>query len=161
MKLFRRLVKPSARKFVGRNIVWLAAIGSLALLHMPVAAANPNATEANAEHWVDRQLGKGNYHLSQSERDGLYSCSVRGGKVLEVEFERGFVTIIFQSAAPRFFKKSELSPALLAKLKSVQANESLDLLCMHSFYRDDWQARYDEDRTVNHKLLDIVRPGHN
>jgi hypothetical protein len=35
------------------------------------------------------------------------------------------------------------------------------LLCVHSFYRDDWQARNDEDRAVNHKLLDIVRPRHN
>jgi bacteriorhodopsin len=50
MKLFRRVVKPSARKFVRRYLTWLLAIGPLALLHMPVAAANPNATEANAEH---------------------------------------------------------------------------------------------------------------
>jgi hypothetical protein len=79
-----------------------------------------------------------------------------GGKVIEVEFERGFVTLVFDSEPPRFFKQTEIPEELLRKLTSVTANQFLNVLCVHSFYRDDWQARYDEDLAVTHKLLDII-----
>jgi hypothetical protein len=57
------------------------------------------------EHWIEEQLRTGQYDLSQSEEEGLYSCSVREGKIIEVEFERDFVTVIFDDAAPRFLNK--------------------------------------------------------
>lgn len=155
MKLFRRLVKPSARKFVGRNIAWLLAISSLLLVHTPAAAEDRTTAELKSEHWIDRQVRKGKYKLSASEEEGLYFCSVRNGKVLEVELERGFVTVIFHSDAPRFFRQSEISQEMLVKLASVTTNQTLDLLCVHSFYRDDWQARYDKR---SHKEL-YFQPG--
>jgi hypothetical protein len=151
-----RLRKQGARRFVRRNIAWLLTINSLVLGGPSAAAEDRIPTKPVAEHWIDRQVRKGNYKLSLSEAEGLYACSVREGKVLEVELEPGFVTVIFHSDPPRFFRQSELSREMLAKLSSVNENQTVDLLCVHSFYRDDWQARYDEDRTINHKLLDIV-----
>ncbi|MDT9627926.1 hypothetical protein RTF48_25155, partial [Escherichia coli] len=51
------------------------------------------------------QLQNGHYNLSRSEEEGLYFCSVREEKAIEVEFERWFITIICDSAAPRFLNK--------------------------------------------------------
>ena len=129
---------------------------SLMLLNIAVPFGGHGSAEPTAQHWVEQHLRTGQYKLSQSENDGLYFCSVREEKVIEVEFKRGFVTIIFDSAAPRFFKQTEISEELLRRLTSVSANQLLNVLCVHSFYRDDWQARYDEDLAVNHRLLDII-----
>ena len=157
----RQRMKQGARILVRRNIAWLLAISSLVFARPWAAAEDQISIKPVSEHWIDRQVRKGNYKLSLSEAEGLYSCSVRDGKVLEVEVEREFVTVIFHSDAPRFFRRSELSQEMLAKLSSVKVNQAVDLMCVHSFYRDDWQARYDEDRTVNHKFVDLVRVGHN
>jgi hypothetical protein len=134
---------------------------SLILLSVAVPLGGYGSAEPRGEHWIEQQLRTGQYDLSQSEEDGLYSCSVREGKVIEIEFERGFVTVIFDDAAPRFFKQTEISGTVLRKLTSVRKNQLLKVLCVHSFYRDDWQARYDENLSVNHKLLDIFVLGQN
>ena len=129
---------------------------SLILLSIAVTFGGYGSAEPRGEHWIERQLRTGHYKLSQSEKEGLYYCSVQEGKVIEVEFERGFVTLVFDSEPPRFFKQTEIPEELLRKLTSVTANQFLNVLCVHSFYRDDWQARYDEDLAVTHKLLDII-----
>jgi hypothetical protein len=129
---------------------------SLILVSIGVPFGGHGLAEPTAQHWIEQLVRTGQYNLSQSEDEGLYFCSIREGKVIEVQFERGFVTIIFDAAPPRFFKQTEISEELLRKLTSVRANQLLNVLCVHSFYRDDWQARYDEDLAVNHKLLDII-----
>lgn len=134
---------------------------SLILVTSTVSLGGYGLAEPTGQHWIEQQLRTGQYELSQSEEEGLYFCSVRGGEVIEVEFERGFVTIVFASAAPRFFKQTEVSKGLLGRLATVRANQLLNVLCVHSFYRDDWQARYDENLSVNHKLLDIIVVGQN
>src|SRR5262245_29932746 len=132
---------------------------SLILVSIGVPLGGYGSAEPTAQHWIEQLVRTGQYNLSQSEDEGLYFCSVGEGKVIEVQFERGFVTIIFDSAPPRFFKHTEISKELLRKLTSVRANQLLTVLCVHSFFRDDWQARYDEHRAVNDKLLNIIVVG--
>ena len=98
-----QLGKHMARRFVRHNIAWLLAINSLVLGRPWAAAEDQIPTKPVAEHWIDHQLRKGNYQLSLSEAEGLHSCSVRDGKVPDVELEREFVTVIFHDDPPRFF----------------------------------------------------------
>jgi hypothetical protein len=59
--------------------------------------------------------------------------------------------------APRFFLQKEISPDLLIKLQAIALDQFYNVLCVHSFFRDDWQNRYDEDHTVSDRLLNIKK----
>jgi hypothetical protein len=108
-------------------------------------------------HWITKELGAGRYKLSTYEENGVYYCSVGDGKIIDMQFENGYVLIIFERDAPRFFLETELSPDLVRKLRAVELGQFYSLLCVHSFFRDDWQARYDADHTVNDRLLNIIK----
>jgi len=54
-------------------------------------------------------------NLPQSEQEDLRFYSVREGKLIDVEFARGFVTIIFDSALPGFSKQTEIAEDPLTK----------------------------------------------
>jgi hypothetical protein len=161
VKLSCQLTEHCARKLAVGTLSWLLTIISSSLVNSTAPAYVQASSEARSEHWIQQQLQNGQYKLSQSENEGLYFCSIRGGRVIDVEFERGFVTVIFDDAAPLFFQQAEISEELLRKLTSVKTNRFLTVLCVHSFYRDDWQTRYDENLSVNHKLLDIIVLGQN
>ena len=107
--------------------------------------------------WITRELETRNYRLSLYERDGLRYCSVGDQKIIETQFENGYVLIILERGAPVFFLEKEISPDLLRKLRAVELGQFYSVLCVHSFFRDDWQERYDAERTVSDRLLNIRR----
>lgn len=107
--------------------------------------------------WITRELETRNYRLSSYERDGLSYCSTGDQKIIETQFENGYVLIILEREAPVFFLQEEISGELLGKLKNVELGQRYNILCVHSFFRDDWQQRYDEAGEVNHRLLNAMR----
>ena len=116
--------------------------------------------EAQAQHvhqWITKELATGSYKLSEYENNGLYYCSSADQKIVDTKFENGYALIIFEQAAPRFFLQREISPDLLAKLRAIELEQFYNTLCIHSFFRDDWQKRYDEDHTVSDRLLNIMK----
>jgi hypothetical protein len=57
---------------------------------------------------------------------------------------------------PRFLIcQSETRPDLLGKLRAIEIEQFYSVLCIHSFFRDDWQERYDAEHTVSARLLNI------
>lgn len=111
--------------------------------------------QTGEEHWIDKRLREQKYSLSAAEKEGLYFCSLREVEVFDVEFHKGFATVTLHSSAPRSFKLTEVAAPLLAKLTGLMTGQPINLLCVHSFHRGDWQARYDEDGTVHHRLVDV------
>jgi hypothetical protein len=152
---------PCFEKRTMTNRYWVALVILSALLEVTFGIADEPLGEARSEHWVEHELRQGKHKLSPSEREGVYRCSLSREKVIEVQFDRGFVSLIFDSAAPVFFKESEISSELLQKLRSLQIAEFCAVLCVHSSFRDDWQTRYDSGEKVNHQLLDIIVAGKN
>ena len=115
------------------------------------------AQAQQAHRWITRELANGSYKLSEYEENGLYYCSTAEQKIVETQFENGYALIIFEHAAPRFFLQREISPDLLIKLQAIELEQFYNVLCLHSFFRDDWQKRYDEDHTVSDRLLNIKK----
>ncbi len=107
--------------------------------------------------WITSQVDNGNYNLSEYERNGAYYCSSVGQKVIDTSLENGYVQIIFAQAAPLFFRQKELSSQLLRKVKAIELGQFYSTLCIHSFFRDDWQDRYDADGSVTDKLLNVEK----
>ena len=123
-----------------------------------VAGLTLSEAQAQQVHrWITRELANGSYKLSEYEENGLYYCSSAEQRIVETRFENGYVLIIFEQAAPRFFLQREISPDLLAKLRVIELEQFYNTLCIHSFFRDDWQKRYDEDHTVSDRLLNIKK----
>jgi hypothetical protein len=121
-----------------------------------VAGIALSEAQAQERHlWITRELQAGNYKLSSYEENGLYYCSSLDQKIVGTQFENGYVLIIFERDAPRFFKEKEITPGLLAKLRAIEIGQFYTVLCIHSFFRDDWQQRYNAERTVSDRLLNI------
>lgn len=121
-----------------------------------VAGIALSEAQAQERHlWITRELEAGNYKLSSYEQNGLYYCSSLDQKIVGTQFENGYVLIIFERDAPRFFKEKEIVPGLLAKLRAIEIGQFYNVLCIHSFFRDDWQERYNAERTVSDRLLNI------
>ena len=55
--------------------------------------------------------------MSSYEENGVYYCSIADQKIIDTQFENGYVLIIFEHAAPRFFLEKEIAPDLLGKTK--------------------------------------------
>ncbi len=125
-----------------------------------ILAATSAAGVAEAEEglqWITTQLDTGNYMLSEYERNGAYYCSTVEDKVIDTQFDGGYALIIFAEAAPLFFQQKELSSELLKKVKSIELGQHYGVLCIHSFFRDDWQNRYDADGMVTDRLLNVEK----
>jgi hypothetical protein len=123
-----------------------------------IACAAWGEAQAQQVHqWITRELATGSYKLSEYENNGLYYCSSADQKIVDTKFENGYALIIFEHASPRFFLQREISPNLLKKLQAIELEQFYNLLCIHSFFRDDWQKRYDEDHTVSDRLLNIMK----
>ncbi len=117
----------------------------------------PNKAKAEEGfEWISRELATKDYKLSSYEEDGVYYCSTRDQKIIETQFKDGYVLIIFEREAPRFFVEKELSQDLLRKLRAVEIGQFYSVLCLHSSFRDDWQQRYDAEHTVSDRLLNIT-----
>ena len=116
-----------------------------------------DAQAQQVHRWITGELANGSYQLSEYEENGLYYCSSAEQKVVDTRFENGYALIVFEHAAPRFFLQREISPDLLAKLRAIELEQFYNVLCIHSFFRDDWQKRYDEDHTVSDRLLNIKK----
>ena len=130
---------------------------AVSVLCLAIQGAAPAFAEKDSGgQWIERELQDGKYSLSEDERDAVPRCSIYRQNVVEVAFEPKFVTIIFDAWAPIFFRQSEISSDLLQKLRAMKVPGSYSVLCVHSFYRDDWQKQYDLYGAVNHKLLNIV-----
>jgi hypothetical protein len=127
------------------------------LFIVALAAGLSEAQAQEIRHWITRELDAGDYKLSSYEQNGVYYCSMGEEKIIDTQFENGYVLIIFEHAAPRFFLEKEISPHLLTKLRAIELGQFYSILCIHSFFRDDWQERYDEEHTVNDKLLNIKK----
>jgi hypothetical protein len=115
-------------------------------------------SEAQAQEtrqWITLELESGNYKLFSYEQNGLYYCSSQDQKIVGTQFENGYILIIFERDAPRFFKEKEIAPGLLGKLRTIEIGQFYSVLCIHSFFRDDWQKRFDAERTVSDRLLNI------
>lgn len=110
-----------------------------------------------SKQWITKELDAGDYKLSSDEQNGVYFCSMGEEKIVDTQFENGYALLTFEQAPPRFFQEKELSPALRKKLKAVELGQHYSVLCIHSFFRDDWQERYDAQGTVNDKLLNIMK----
>jgi len=116
-----------------------------------------DAQAQQVHQWITGELANGSYQLSEYEENGLYYCSSAEQKIVDTRFENGYALIVFEHAAPRFFLQREISPDLLAKLRAIELEQFYNVLCIHSFFRDDWQKRYDEDHTVSDRLLNIKK----
>ncbi len=117
-------------------------------------------SKAKAEQgieWISKELAARDYKMSSYEENGVYYCSTPNQKIIDTEFKDGYVLIIFEHEAPRFFMEKELSPELLTKLKAIEAGQFYSVLCIHSFFRDDWQERYDAEHKVSDRLLNITK----
>ncbi|HEX7233069.1 MAG TPA: hypothetical protein VF452_21980 [Candidatus Binatia bacterium] len=126
-----------------------------------VLVAGLTFSEAQAQQvhrWITREFANGTYNVSEYEEIGLYYCSTAEQKIVDTHFENGYVLIVFDHAAPRFFLQREISPDLIIKLQAIELEQFYNVLCIHSFFRDDWQKRYDEDHTVSDRLLNIRKP---
>ena len=136
------------------------SINSKWFLGVVAFVAGMTFSEARAQQvhqWITKELANGSYKLSEYEENGLYYCSSAEQKVVDTRFENGYALIVFEHAAPRFFLQREISPDLLAKLRAIELEQFYNVLCIHSFFRDDWQKRYDEDHTVSDRLLNIKK----
>jgi len=136
------------------------SINSKWFLGVVAFVAGMTFSEARAQQvhqWITKELANGSYKLSEYEENGLYYCSSAEQKIVDTRFENGYALIIFEHAAPRFFLQREISPDLLAKLRAIELEQFYNVLCIHSFFRDDWQKRYDEDHTVSDRLLNIKK----
>ena len=136
------------------------SINSKWFLGVVAFVAGMTFSEARAQQvhqWITKELANGSYKLSEYEENGLYYCSSAEQKIVDTRFENGYALIVFEHAAPRFFLQREISPDLLAKLKAIELEQFYNVLCIHSFFRDDWQKRYDEDHTVSDRLLNIKK----
>ncbi|MGE5060394.1 MAG: hypothetical protein ACM3N3_14240 [Betaproteobacteria bacterium] len=123
-----------------------------------IAALTLGEAQAQQVHrWIEKELASGSYKLSEYEENGLYYCSSAEQKIVDTRFENGYALIVFEHAAPRFFLQREISPDLLAKLRAIELEQFYNTLCIHSFFRDDWQKLYDEDHTVSDRLLNIKK----
>lgn len=123
-----------------------------------IAALTLGEAQAQQVHrWIEKELAPGSYKLSEYEENGLYYCSSAEQKIVDTRFENGYALIVFEHAAPRFFLQREISPDLLAKLRAIELEQFYNTLCIHSFFRDDWQKLYDEDHTVSDRLLNIKK----
>jgi hypothetical protein len=123
-----------------------------------VAGLTLSDAQAQQVHrWITGELANGSYTLSEYEENGLYYCSSAEQKIVDTKFENGYALIIFEHAAPRFFLQKEIAPDLLKKLQAIELDQFYNVLCVHSFFRDDWQNRYDEDHTVSDRLLNIKK----
>jgi hypothetical protein len=123
-----------------------------------VAVMALSQAQAQETHqWITRELDAGDYKLSSYEENGVYYCSVGEQNIIDTRFENGYVLLIFEHEAPRFFLEKETPPHLLRKMRAVEAGQFYSVLCIHSFFRDDWQERYDAEHTVNDKLLNIKK----
>ena len=134
------------------------SINSKWFLGVVAFVAGLTLSEAQAQRvhgWITRELANESYNLSEYEENGLYYCSTAEQKIVDTQLENGYVLLIFEHAAPRFFLQREISPGLLIKLQAIELEQFYNVLCIHSFFRDDWQKRYDEDHTVSDKLLNI------
>lgn len=135
-------------------------ISSRYFLCLVVFVAGLTLSEAQAQQvhqWITRELANGSYKLSDYEENGLYYCSSAEQKIVDTNFENGYALIIFEHAAPRFFLQREISPDLLKKLQAIELEQFYNVLCIHSFFRDDWQNRYNEEHTVSDRLLNIKK----
>jgi len=136
------------------------SINSKWFLGVVAFVAGMTFSEARAQQvhqWITKELANGSYKLSEYEENGLYYCSSAEQKIVDTRFENGYALIVFEHAAPRFFLQREISPDLLAKLRAIELEQFYNTLCIHSFFRDDWQKRYDEDHTVSDRLLNIKK----
>ena len=136
------------------------SINSKWFLGVVAFVAGMTFSEARAQQvhqWITKELANGSYKLSEYEENGLYYCSSAEQKIVDTRFENGYALIIFEHAAPRFFLQREISPDLLAKLRAIELEQFYNTLCIHSFFRDDWQKLYDEDHAVSDRLLNIKK----
>jgi hypothetical protein len=121
-----------------------------------VASRALSEAQAQETHdWITRELDARDYKLSSYEENGVYYCSIGDQKIIDTQFENGYVQIIFEHAAPRFFLEKEIAPDLLGKLRAIEIGQFYSVLCIHSFFRDDWQEHYDAEHTVSARLLNI------
>jgi hypothetical protein len=109
------------------------------------------------EHWVTKELRKKDYKLSPHEKHGAYFCSVKESPIAGVEFREGFVVISFPQDGPLGFVEQEIPRHLVQELRYIEPSKFYRVLCVHSAFRDDWQQRYDANRHVYHRLLNIER----
>jgi len=126
-------------------------------LAVVLVLTNIALSEAQAQEtrqWITRELDARDYKLSAYEQNGLYYCSSRD-QIVDTQFENGYVLLIFEHAAPRFFLEKEIVPDLVGKLRAIEVGQFYSILCIHSFFRDDWQERYDAEHTVSDRLLNI------
>jgi hypothetical protein len=127
----------------------------LSVLALVAGIALSEAQAQQTHQWITRELDARDYKLSSYEQNGVYYCSIADQKIIDTQFENGYVLIIFEHAAPRFFLEKEIAPDLLGKLRAIEIGEFYSVLCIHSFFRDDWQERYDAEHTVNARFLNI------
>ncbi|MGN6733111.1 MAG: hypothetical protein ACTHMB_14250 [Candidatus Binatia bacterium] len=122
-----------------KRLLW--CIRSLLFFIASVAGIGSSEAQAQQVHrWITRELANGSYRLSEYEENGLYYCSSAEQKIVDTKFENGYAL-----------------PDLLKKLQAIELDQFYNVLCVHSFFRDDWQNRYDEDRSVSDRLLDIKK----
>jgi hypothetical protein len=136
----------------GKEIALLVAVA----ISISVPAWHSLQAETD-EHWVTKELKKKDYKLSSHEKHGAYFCSVKESPIAGVEFREGFVIISFSQDGPLGFVEQEMPDHLVQKLRYIEPGKFYSVLCVHSAFRDDWQQRYDANKNVYHKLLNIER----
>jgi hypothetical protein len=116
-----------------KRIYWILMMATLLAANTSRATDEQGKSGSSRGRWIEHQLRNGNYELSSYEQEGLYFCSVDSQRVVEVQFERRFVTIIFDPGAPLFFRQAELPSDLLHKLGSMRSMGFYGVLCVHFF----------------------------
>jgi hypothetical protein len=88
-----------------KKFYWILVMATLLAANTSRATDEQRKCGSSRGRWIEHQLRNENYELSSSEQEGLYFCSVDSQRVVEVQFERRFVTIIFDPGAPLFFRQ--------------------------------------------------------
>ena len=81
----------------------------LSVLALVAGIAFSEAQAQQTHQWITRELDARDYKLSSYEQNGVYYCSIADQKIIDTQFENGYVLIIFEHAAPRFFLEKEIA----------------------------------------------------
>ena len=155
----RSLIKTHGKKTIVTAtlipVLLTAMLGALTPSPASTSTVSLDVGYADLVQWISKKSEASGYNLSPYEQKGAYHCSIREQEIVGIQIDDGFVLIIFRRGGPISFLKKEISVELLRKLNNVNVGHFYSVLCLHSFFRDDWQEVYDKQGKVNHRLLNI------
>ncbi|HEX7230590.1 MAG TPA: hypothetical protein VF452_09365, partial [Candidatus Binatia bacterium] len=78
----------------------------------------------------NERIGQRKLYVSEYEENGLCYCSTAEQKIVDTQFENGYVLIVFEHAAPRFSLQREISLDFSMKLQAIELEQFYNVLCI-------------------------------